>query len=1166
MNILNEIKSMLVRDRAEPRFSYSKDSSGLIFHAEASNYHNIKEGNASSWALHQYVYLKILEEQGEAERIPNGFILKTEAVCRLETRALEILDLPGRFYGSFLLKSEGLVESESFGVELVPILEDGTQQPYYEINGPFLQLTNEEKYLLTGPQFMSFSALERHQSISRGSRREDNNLGLIATLQQAKEEGMKINLRHFERLEIKIPESIGVTAIEQESGSLALVPSFGTDDRPTEICNRLHQVLDRKCTFATLRVGKQIILLDEERLKAVHDIIANRNIEKEQVAKFLQSPSAYLDAKLVNLDLGFSLRVHGAVEFRHGYFGSTDESGISWFESQDNVINAPIKLLKKLETKTDITQFEEQYNNAVKTGADQLKLDGEIFDISDRNHILEIIDKAKNLERDKRTSKQINCSNELECKSGKNQINVGIDIALNDEELDFCIGEDIASKKYDGEIDYAKYLRMPFKYQEEGIRWILGWAKSTINLEKQDAGKHGVLLADDMGLGKTFMSLVAIKEYMRIAEEHDDKIRPVMVVAPLGLLENWIDEIKKTYGQCNSPFNSTVILHPSADLKRFRLNAGTETCQDEAIVSGIAKIKYCLKIGSGSDRLDMYKRLVLTTYETLRDYQFSLASIDWSIVIFDEAQLIKNPNTQKTRAAKGLKSRFKILITGTPVENSLADFWCLMDTAIPGYLRSYQEFRRAYMLPITQAPYDEISKVRYDVGKRLRKDVGPTMLRRIKEDELDGLPKKCIYTGDINAETPLQYKKSLACEMQEGQRKKYETVIELVHHDKKSLSKSGAALAGLRNLQSITLHPALLEKGQIPIPNSIEEACNIISQSGKLKCVFKLLEKIKMRDEKVIIFAISKNLQSFLAIALQIVLGISANIINGDVKALSSSSKNLSRKEYIKEFEEKQGFGVIVMSPIAAGVGLNVIGANNVIHLERHWNPAKEAQATDRVYRIGQKKTVNIYIPILKHPNIDSFDVNLNQLINQKTALKNSVVTPEEVDPSILTRMSFGGEVKFDSTMTKDLIDPSTIKDMGWEKFEAFAAELIAASVDGSAQLTASGTDSGADALVFAESGNIILQAKKSKIREINKDAAAEVYRAKPLYEKALGKRFTRLIAITNANKFSRRVRRNAKTYKVELFTMSEIKKILEEYPIEERKVLARLNKDRVKI
>ncbi|MGL5371895.1 MAG: helicase-related protein, partial [Plesiomonas shigelloides] len=123
-------------------------------------------------------------------------------------------------------------------------------------------------------------------------------------------------------------------------------------------------------------------------------------------------------------------------------------------------------------------------------------------------------------------------------------------------------------------------------------------------------------------------------------------------------------------------------------------------------------------------------------------------------------------------------------------------------------------------------------------------------------------------------------------------------------------------------------------------------------------------------------------------------------IINGDTKAVAKKSDELTRKSLITQFEAQAGFNIIIMSPVAAGVGLTVIGANHVVHIERHWNPAKEAQASDRVYRIGQKKDVFIHLPTVKHPQFDSFDVHLDRLLQGKLILKDAVITPETISES----------------------------------------------------------------------------------------------------------------------------------------------------------------------
>lgn len=159
-----------------------------------------------------------------------------------------------------------------------------------------------------------------------------------------------------------------------------------------------------------------------------------------------------------------------------------------------------------------------------------------------------------------------------------------------------------------------------------------------------------------------------------------------------------------------------------------------------------------------------------------------------------------------------------------------------------------------------------------------------------------------------------------------------------------------------------------------------------------------LLEEIEKRGEKVLIFATSKSVQAYISALIRLKFKLNAEIINGETKAISTGKDDETRKGIIDKFQSLPGFGILIMSPVAAGVGLTITGANNVIHLERHWNPAKEAQATDRVYRIGQVKDVNVYIPIAIHPRHKSFDVHLNSLLGNKIDLSNAVVAPDIVE------------------------------------------------------------------------------------------------------------------------------------------------------------------------
>ncbi|MCP4702084.1 MAG: DEAD/DEAH box helicase, partial [Gammaproteobacteria bacterium] len=405
-----------------------------------------------------------------------------------------------------------------------------------------------------------------------------------------------------------------------------------------------------------------------------------------------------------------------------------------------------------------------------------------------------------------------------------------------------------------------------------------------------------------------------------------------------------------------------------------------------------------LKIGPdwGPERLDLPDTLVLTTYQTLRDYQFSLAGIPWSVAIFDEAQNIKSPNTLQSRASKALNADFKLMVTGTPVENHLGEFWCLFDTLQPGFLGSYQDFRQNYIRPILKAPPNEAHQVREEIGRDLRERVGGFMLRRVKEDHLQNLPKKYIILGDYNEYGDFVFDERVVESMRGEQRALYEDVVNVTVDGMDRDEAAGMALCGLQQLRNVSLHPGLLR--EMPrLPATAEDAREICRQSGKLATLLRILDSIRERNEKVLIFIVNKRLQEMISVCVSRIYGVPTAIINGATKAVSKNANNLTRQGIIDQFQAAPGFNVLVLSPVAAGVGLTITAANNVIHLERHWNPAKEAQATDRAYRIGQTRDVYVYVPILLHPDLDSFDVNLNRLLTGKTSLKDAIITQEEV-------------------------------------------------------------------------------------------------------------------------------------------------------------------------
>jgi len=467
--------------------------------------------------------------------------------------------------------------------------------------------------------------------------------------------------------------------------------------------------------------------------------------------------------------------------------------------------------------------------------------------------------------------------------------------------------------------------------------------------------------------------LAALAEARRVWVEPADRL-PNLAVMPVALLENWLAEIESAFGSKLGPFEDVVVLQGSG-LSDYRLRGAareTSASVDDLDEHGMVRedrIHASLRVGAnwGDARLDRPGVLVLTTYETLRRYQVSLGSVSWGVVVLDEAQATKNPEILATRAAKALNARFKLLATGTPVENSLRDFWSLVDTAQPGLLGTWAQFQEAWVAPMEAATGAEHERL----GRALREAVGSFMLRRVKEDHLPDLPPKTVH----------EYPQIMPA----AQVQAYDDVLS--DHRARAGVK-GAALKTLQQLAAVSLHPGLIQGGLGADPVGIEQSART------WVTVRVILDDVRSRDEKAIVFAKTKEMQRALALWLGSVYGRRVDIVNGDTAATGHGATRMAK---IRAFEAQPGFQVIIMSPLAVGVGLTVVGANHAIHLERHWNPAKEAQATDRIHRIGQRRDVHVHYPVALHPGVESFDLNLDRLLRSKIALKDAVVVPQEV-------------------------------------------------------------------------------------------------------------------------------------------------------------------------
>ncbi len=401
-----------------------------------------------------------------------------------------------------------------------------------------------------------------------------------------------------------------------------------------------------------------------------------------------------------------------------------------------------------------------------------------------------------------------------------------------------------------------------FDYQKNGLRWLTAIASQGI----------GGILADEMGLGKTIQVIVLL-----VAETSENR-HPSLVVAPATLLENWRREIR-----------------------RFAPSLG-------------------ILVHRGSDRTGFPSELrdygaVVTSYDTLVRDSSLFRGVNWNIIVLDEAQAIKNPQTRRTRVVKRIPRRVGIAVTGTPVENSLSDLWSLMDFILPGFLGTQSEFEATY-------------RDNEEFASQLDALVSPVLLRRRVADVAGDLPPRI----DIPQ----------ALELGLQQAREYETVRQSVwdeHGEGKRIT-----LATLMRLRIFCTHPSL--SGAIP--------SDPVRDSVKYRRLVEILEEIFQTGEKAILFTSFRKMTDILLTDIPRRFAVPTTFIDGRTSVED-------RQSTVDGFSEVHGGALLVLNPRAAGTGLNITAANHVIHYNPEWNPAVEDQASARAWRRGQIRPVTVH-------------------------------------------------------------------------------------------------------------------------------------------------------------------------------------------------------------
>ncbi|QUH01171.1 DEAD/DEAH box helicase [Saccharopolyspora erythraea] len=452
-------------------------------------------------------------------------------------------------------------------------------------------------------------------------------------------------------------------------------------------------------------------------------------------------------------------------------------------------------------------------------------------------------------------------------------------------------------------------------YQRRGLAW----------LAFLDRLGLGACLADDMGLGKT-VQLLALESLARRG--------PTLLICPMSLVGNWQREAARF-----AP-GLSVHVHHGAD----RL--------------------------TGADLVETAAEhdLVITTYALATRDADTLAEVGWDRVVLDEAQNIKNSASRQSQVIRALPARHRVALTGTPVENRLAELWSIMDFANPGVLGSVHTFRARFAVPVERDGDTE-------AAERLRRVTGPFVLRRLKTDP--------SIIGDL----PEKFEMRQLCNLTAEQASLYQAVVDDMLRridESEGMERRGLVLATMSKLKQVCNHPAQFLGDGSPLPG----------RSGKLARLEEILEEALADGDKALCFT------QFAGFGGMLVPHLSARF-DTEVLYLHGGTPKKQRDAMVERFQSADGPAVFVLSLKAGGTGLTLTGANHVIHLDRWWNPAVEDQATDRAFRIGQRRDVQVR----KLTCIGTLEEKIDRMLEDKKALAQLVVGAGE---HWLTELSTG--------------------------------------------------------------------------------------------------------------------------------------------------------------
>lgn len=814
-------------------------------------------------------------------------------------------------------------------------------------------------------------------------------------------------------------------------------------------------------------------ITEAEVIKSHQRIAAIGRIARENVGRFLDNPAAFI----LNDDEAVS---DVAIDFGSYRITGMGVPYVGYFGSKN--LDSPIKkaLMKDGDPKVHEEIRQRVVESVDKQNVSQIKTLVERIEQAEQNNTSqielpngEILPQAGFATAKATLNKIVNKASQ---QAGETADKLVIQIKPNDEEgvdFDFVTRKPLSEIRVNHQEPSDLFHTIASPPKSYQVAGV-NWLKDLF-----EADYRGGILADDMGLGKTYQMVVFMNHLLGLPQYQGANAQRMLIVAPTILLDNWRDEIDKFVvgTQARAKFKVKVVRGNDLAYRNLKKQGDMRPYNSFDVAQFLI--------------VEEQPNVLIISYETLSNYEFSFIdkAFNWGCVIYDEAHKIKNPNAQISQAARALSSiaPFSALLTGTPIENELRDLWALFDVFDPAHLGSWKAFKKEFVTNTV------------DVDTRLRERVGNYVLRRFKKDYLGNeLPQKIEQTHEVpfSTDEAIGY---LSIKNQEA-----------------------AALVRLHGLKAFSLHPELKNA-----PNQNVDL-NGFSKTIEL---LRLLETIQSKGEKAIIFAMSRVAQDALRFGIQTQFGINVSIINGE------SNSPAQVKDKLGGFKTADGFAVIILSTLAAGVGLTITEANHVIHYERWWNASKEDQASDRAYRIGATRDVYIHHIIGTLPRVDdsqtlSFDQALNQLITQKRTTAGYLVPPKNINTADI----------IDATMQATLREK--IAAMDWQEFEVLVKKIYEAQgFECELTPTYPAREYGADIVAKKINEIVVIQCKHSQ-QNNTKDVTA-IYQ---LQEEAREHyKANKLIAVTNTQ-FSLAAKNLGETYNIILIEQEALEKQIRDF------------------